>query len=70
MKSFMAFTAALLALAAAATGRQYWTPVTIPDKVPARAMPFPLGDVRLLDGPYRDAMIRDQEYLLSLDQDR
>ncbi len=70
MKSFMAFSAALLAITAAAAGRQYWTPVAIPDKVPARAIPFALGDVRLLDGPYRDAMIRDQEYLLSLDQDR
>ena len=71
MKSFMAFTAALLCLAAAsAAGRQYWTPVTIPDKAPSLAIPFALGDVRLLEGPYRDAMVRDQEYLLSLDQDR
>ena len=30
-------------------------------------MPFRLEDVRLLEGPFRDAMIRDQEYLLSLD---
>jgi len=32
--------------------------------------PFPLADVRLLDGPFRDAMLRDQKYLLSLDPDR
>ncbi len=42
----------------------------MPDKVPSKAVPFKLEDVRLLDGPYRDAMIRDEEYLLSLDQDR
>jgi DUF1680 family protein len=42
----------------------------VPDKVALKALPFDLKDVRLLDGPFRDAMIRDQEYLLSLDQDR
>src|SRR5436309_3791969 len=41
-----------------------------PDKITPKAVPFALQDVRLLDGPFRDAMIRDQEYLLSLDQDR
>jgi DUF1680 family protein len=39
-------------------------------KVPRAAEPFPLADVRLLDGPFRDAMLRDQKYLLSLDPDR
>ena len=34
------------------------------------AEPFPLTDVRLLDSPFRDAMLRDQKYLLSLDPDR
>jgi uncharacterized protein len=38
--------------------------------VPIQAEPFPLADVRLLDGPFRDAMLRDQKYLLSLDPDR
>ena len=33
-------------------------------------MPFRLDEVRLLDGPFKDAMIRDQQYLLSLDVDR
>jgi DUF1680 family protein len=42
----------------------------VPDKVTPNALPFALEDVRLLDGPFRDAMIRDQEYLLGLDQDR
>ena len=31
---------------------------------------FRCTDVRLLDGPFRDAMLRDQKYLLSLDPDR
>jgi len=35
-----------------------------------QAEPFPLSDVRLLDGPFRDAMLRDKAYLLSLDADR
>ena len=35
-----------------------------------KAQPFPLQQVRLLDGPFRDAMVRDENYLLSLDCDR
>jgi DUF1680 family protein len=69
-----AFTALVVLVAAAvggaAAGRQYWASATIHDKVPARAVPFALEDVRLLDGPFRDAMLRDAQYLLSLDQDR
>lgn len=42
----------------------------VPDRVPARARPFPLEAVRLLDGPFRDAMQRDAQYLLELDADR
>ncbi|HEY3383707.1 MAG TPA: beta-L-arabinofuranosidase domain-containing protein [Vicinamibacterales bacterium] len=40
------------------------------DIVAYRAEPFPLQDVRLLDGPFREAMLRDQRYLLDLDPDR
>jgi DUF1680 family protein len=42
----------------------------VPDKIAAQAEPFDLADVRLLDGPFRDAMLRDQQYLLALDIDR
>jgi DUF1680 family protein len=35
-----------------------------------KAQPFPLTQVRLLDSPFRDAMLRDENYLLSLDCDR
>ena len=67
------FTALVLLLCAAMTAstRQYWSPATkVADTVTPKAVPFALEDVRLLDGPYRDAMIRDEQYLLSLDQDR
>ena len=37
--------------------------------IPMRAEPFPLENVRLLGGPFRDAMQRDEVYLLSLDPD-
>lgn len=34
------------------------------------AHPFALPDVQLLEGPFRDAMLRNQKYLLSLEPDR
>jgi hypothetical protein len=34
------------------------------------AVPFDLKEVRLLDGPFRDAMLRDKAYLLSFEPDR
>ena len=45
-------------------------PTKVPPKVPPVAEPFALTEVRLLDGPFRDAMLRDQKYLLTLDPDR
>jgi DUF1680 family protein len=42
----------------------------VPDKVALKAEPFALQNVRLLDGPFKQAMNLDQEYLLSLDPDR
>ena len=39
-------------------------------KIPLRAAPFDLADVRLGPGPFRDAMERDKSYLLRLDPDR
>ncbi len=42
----------------------------VPLKVARIAEPFELTDVRLLDGPFRDAMLRDQKYLLALEPDR
>ena len=34
------------------------------------AQPFALSEVRLLPGPFYDAMLRDQKYLLFLEPDR
>jgi len=45
-------------------------PAGEPRPEPAPASPFALGDVRLLDGPFRTAMLRNAGYLLSLDPDR
>jgi DUF1680 family protein len=56
------FAAAVLA---AAVSRGGIAPVVAP-----QAQPFPLSQVRLLDSPFRDAMLRDGNYLLSLDADR
>ncbi|HKV37801.1 MAG TPA: beta-L-arabinofuranosidase domain-containing protein [Blastocatellia bacterium] len=38
--------------------------------VELKAHPFNLQEVRLLDGPFRNAMLRDEKYILSLDPDR
>ena len=69
MKAFAAIVL-LGGVVMTAFARQYWTATKVTDKIVPKAVPFALEDVRLLDGPYRDAMIRDQQYLLSLDQDR
>jgi DUF1680 family protein len=45
-------------------------PPVMRDKVALQAVPFPLGDVRLLDGPFKQAQRLDAEYLLSLEPDR
>jgi uncharacterized protein len=42
----------------------------IPSPPPLAAVPFDLKEVRLLEGPFREAMLRDKAYLLSLDPDR
>ena len=40
------------------------------DQVALRAAPFPLSDVRLLDGPFKRAQDLDRQYLLQIDVDR
>src|SRR5262245_56014773 len=40
------------------------------DAAGARVTPFALDDVRLLEGPFRDARDRDARYLLELEPDR
>src|SRR5262249_55158324 len=63
----VAATALALAVTAPAADT---APDKVPDKVSFRAQAFALQDVRLLDGPFKQAQKLDQEYLLSLDQDR
>jgi DUF1680 family protein len=41
-----------------------------PTVVMPQARLFPLSQIRLLEGPFRDAMLRDADYLLSLECDR
>ena len=64
MRGTLALVVLLLQLAAG-TGA-----APVPGEGAARVRPFPLTEVRLLDGPFRDAMLRDQAYLLRLDPDR
>lgn len=44
--------------------------VKVETQVAIRAYAFDLGDVRLLDGPFKEAMERDAAYLLRLEPDR
>jgi uncharacterized protein len=53
-----------LAMAGALRANVASTPVT------PVARPFSLGDVRLLDSPFKDAMERNAQYLLSIEPDR
>ncbi len=55
-------------LAADASVLENVRPVT--PVVAGAAQPFPLAEVRLLRGPFYDAMVRDQKYLLFLEPDR
>jgi DUF1680 family protein len=43
---------------------------SVAPKVEIRAYPFDLRDVRLLDGPFKQAMERDLKYMLGLESDR
>jgi uncharacterized protein len=66
------FDRGALAAATAAPGAP--SPASAPSgalhPVALRAQPFDLTEVRLLDGPFKDALERDGRYLLSLDPDR
>ena len=44
--------------------------IVVADKIALRARPFGLREVRLLDGPFREAMQRDLDYLLALEPNR
>ncbi len=42
----------------------------VQNRIAIKAQPFDLRQVRLLDGPFKDAMERDRSYLHSIDPDR
>jgi len=44
--------------------------VKVAPVITVKAYPFPLKDVRLLDGPFKQAMEADARYLLEIDPDR
>src|SRR4029077_16954341 len=67
MKAMKAMRAALVVVAC--VGLAAVAP-RVADKVPFAAAPFPLQQVRLLDGPFKQARLLDEHYLLSLDPDR
>ena len=62
----------LMGLAATTAPSQQVSPILFPvePKVSRAVDTFDLQDVRLLDSPFRAAMLRDQEYILSIDPDR
>jgi DUF1680 family protein len=71
MRTLKVFALATLALVTTLTAQDQWgRQVTVPNKVAFKAVSFQLEDVRLLDGPFKDAMGRDQQFLLSLEPDR
>lgn len=69
MKRFL-LTACLLVWAVSAPAPQVAAAAPMTPKVQFKAQPFPLTQVRLLDGPFKRAMDADRKYLLSLDVDR
>ncbi|MBI5685647.1 MAG: glycoside hydrolase family 127 protein [Verrucomicrobia bacterium] len=68
MKSFRLLLLYVLIAPAVALALPASDPVS--PKGVCRLQPFDLTEVRLLDGPFRETMLRDKEYLLSLDADR
>ncbi len=67
---FRPYIALTICLAFTATTGASGTSEKVAPKVAIKAQPFNLGQVRLLDGPFKDAMERDRNYLHSIDADR
>jgi DUF1680 family protein len=73
LKKLSAGTASITAigrLSSSTVGSSLLTQEPIKPAVKARVVPFDLADVRLLDGPFRQAQQRDARYLLKLEPDR
>ena len=61
---------ALLMAAGPVSARAVSPPSRRPSQAAPSLQPFPLADVRLLDGPFLEAQKRDEAYLLKLEADR
>lgn len=61
------YAAFALSLIAASAAADVWPAGR--EKIEFKAEPFALRDVRLLEGPFRDAMLRTQKYLHDLESD-
>jgi len=77
MRVCLSAAIALMVLAAAKqAAAQSYVPefvnpaVKVRPVVPVAAYSFPLQDIRLLDGPFKVAMMADMRYLLLLEPDR
>ncbi len=68
MRILRHFVLTCLGLLLSASSINADTPV--PDRIRRQAHAFDLADVRLLDGPFKNAMLLDAEYLLRLEPDR
>src|SRR5579863_1096834 len=68
------FTLLVVLFAGTVTGQSYvpeWdVSMNVKPVVPIRAYPFSVRDVRLLDGPFKQAMEADARYLLVIEPDR
>src|ERR1044072_3900565 len=66
-KLFFTFAVFLCAFAPL---REIYAQSIVTDRFKPEAQEFRLEDVRLLDGPFKNAMMRDAAFLLRLDADR
>jgi uncharacterized protein len=71
------FAAAGLAVRGRAAGQSYVPEyghgphrMAVSPVIPIRAYPFSIKEVRLLDGPFKEAMTADARYLLEIEPDR
>jgi len=66
-RAFFLFVLAVVAITTCPGWAQYFTGR---EAIEPQVRPFDLKQVRLLDGPFKQAMERDREYLHALDADR
>jgi uncharacterized protein len=75
MKYFFVFSAVAILSASAASAQSYVPEFSdremkVSSQAQVQAYPFSIKDVRLLDGPFKEAMEADAHYLLEIEPDR